>query len=245
MRIRTVAFLISMVATAPVESQVMTRIERPIGLRVLGTILQGVTPNSGQQGQKNISVSLSGLGTHFAQGTSVADFGPGITLASPLTVTSATTATAVVNVDPAAATGYRNVTVSTGAESVTLSNGFAVAFSPDQFGKSCALASTLSFMGRGMSAVAYGRLNMAGVEDWFVVSFAPGASLTVTLKDVQPASDFDISAYSSCGTPIAATSGGIKSLVFPDSGPHTVRLRISATALDILHPGFTLGIAGN
>ena len=212
----------------------------------MAKLLQGVTPNSAQQGQKNISVSLSGLGTHFAQGTTVADFGAGITLASPPTVTSATTATVVLNVDPAAATGYHNVTVSTGLESVTLSNGFAVAFPPDPYGKSCGAASTLSFIGKGMSMLVNGRLNVAGVEDWFAVSFVSGASLTVTLKDVQPASDFDITAYSNCAsTPVAATSGGIKSFVLPDSGPHTVWLRVRATAWDIVHPGFSLSIAAN
>jgi hypothetical protein len=43
-----------------------------------------------------------------------------------LTINSATTATAVLNIDAAAATGTRNVTVTTGAEVVTLNNGFTV-----------------------------------------------------------------------------------------------------------------------
>jgi hypothetical protein len=43
-----------------------------------------------------------------------------------LTINSATTATAVLNIDAAAAAGTRNVTVTTGAEVVTLNNGFTV-----------------------------------------------------------------------------------------------------------------------
>jgi len=41
-----------------------------------------VSPNSGQQGQQNLSVSLTGQNTHFAQGTTTASFGTGITVVS-------------------------------------------------------------------------------------------------------------------------------------------------------------------
>src|SRR6267142_1196265 len=88
-------------------------------------VLQTVNPNTGQQGQQNLSVNLTAQFTHFVQGTTTASFGTGITVAS-LTVSSATTATAVLNIDPAAGTGTRNVTLTTGAEVVTLSNGFTV-----------------------------------------------------------------------------------------------------------------------
>ena len=47
-------------------------------------------------------------------------------MASPLTINSATSATAVLNIDPAAATGARNVTLTTNAEVATLTNGFTV-----------------------------------------------------------------------------------------------------------------------
>ena len=88
-------------------------------------VLISLTPNTGQQGQQNLSVNLTGQFTHFVQGTTTASFGAGITVAS-LTVNSATTATAVLNIDPAAATATRNITLTTGAEVVTLSNGFTV-----------------------------------------------------------------------------------------------------------------------
>src|SRR6202158_1025985 len=88
-------------------------------------VLQTVNPNTGQQGQTNESVNLTGQFTHWVQGTSTASFGAGITVAS-LTVNTATTATAVVNIDATAAAGARNVSVTTGAEVVTLTNGFTV-----------------------------------------------------------------------------------------------------------------------
>jgi hypothetical protein len=87
--------------------------------------ITSVTPNSGQQGQTIATVALAGQYTHFAQGTSTASFGAGITVNS-LIATDATHATANITIDPAASTGNRNVTVTTGGEIVTLANGFTV-----------------------------------------------------------------------------------------------------------------------
>ena len=84
-----------------------------------------VNPNSGQQGQQNLSVALTGQYTHWAQGTTTASFGAGITVAS-LTVNSPTSATAIVNIDPAATLGASTVTLTTGTEIATLNNGFTV-----------------------------------------------------------------------------------------------------------------------
>ena len=88
-------------------------------------VLTTVNPNTGKQGQQAESVSLTGQFTHWAQGTTTASFGIGITVAK-LTVNSATTATAVLNINPGATTGARNVTVTTGTEVVTLTGGFTV-----------------------------------------------------------------------------------------------------------------------
>jgi RHS repeat-associated protein len=98
----------------------------PNGFNVSGAqVLTKVSPNTGQQGQQNVSVVLTGQFTHFLQGTTTASFGAGITVAS-LTVSSATSATAVVNISATAAAGAHNVTVTTGAEVITLANGFTV-----------------------------------------------------------------------------------------------------------------------
>ena len=93
---------------------------------VAGTpVLTQVNPNTGQQGLSNLAVAISGQFTHFVQGTTTAAFGAGITVAS-LTVNSATSATAVLNIDSAAAIGARSVTLTTNAEVATLGNGFMV-----------------------------------------------------------------------------------------------------------------------
>ncbi len=84
-----------------------------------------VSPNTGAQGASSLPVALTGQFTHWVQGTSVAAFGSGITVNS-LTVTSATTATAVISISPTATTGAKTVTATTGTEVVTLANGFSV-----------------------------------------------------------------------------------------------------------------------
>jgi RHS repeat-associated protein len=84
-----------------------------------------LSPNTGQQGQQNLQITITGQSTHFVQGMTTASFGAGITVAS-LTINSATTATVVLNIDPTAAPGARNVTFTTGAEVATLNNGFTI-----------------------------------------------------------------------------------------------------------------------
>jgi hypothetical protein len=67
--------------------------------------ISAISPADGMQGQQNESVSLTGQFTHWVQGATTASFGAGITVAT-LTINSATTATAVLNID--AARGHRN-----------------------------------------------------------------------------------------------------------------------------------------
>ena len=74
--------------------------------------LPAITPNSVLVGAQNFTVILSGESTHFQQGVSTADFGNGVTIAS-LTVTSPTSATAVLNVAPTVSPGARYVRVTT------------------------------------------------------------------------------------------------------------------------------------
>ena len=88
-------------------------------------VITQVNPNTGQQGQSNLNVAVSGQYTHFVQGTTTASFGAGITLNS-VTVADSTHVTVNLSVDAMATLGNRNVTLTTGSEVVTLSNGFAV-----------------------------------------------------------------------------------------------------------------------
>src|SRR6185295_19467683 len=68
--------------------------------------------------------------THFADGVTTASFGPGVTVNS-VTVTDPTHATAHVHVDTNAAVGYRDVVLTTNAESAVLLNGFYVSDFPN------------------------------------------------------------------------------------------------------------------
>ncbi|HEY1239985.1 MAG TPA: hypothetical protein VGF16_05480, partial [Bryobacteraceae bacterium] len=87
--------------------------------------LTSVQPNSGPQGQQNLQVMITGKYSHFTQGITTADFGAGVTVQS-LAINSLTSATAILDIDPAAVLGPRTVTLSTGAESLKLTNGFTV-----------------------------------------------------------------------------------------------------------------------
>lgn len=88
-------------------------------------VLASITPNSGLQGQQNLSVAIGGQFTQFAQGTTIAYFGEGIGVVS-LTVTSATTASAILTIGSNAAPGSRRVSMTTGTEAATLADGFTV-----------------------------------------------------------------------------------------------------------------------
>src|SRR5205085_4762046 len=59
-----------------------------------------VSPNAGQQGQQNESVSLTGQFTHWVAGTTTASFGAGITVAT-LTINSASRAAAALEIESA------------------------------------------------------------------------------------------------------------------------------------------------
>ena len=100
----------------------------PVVLTVAGSSviaqLNSVTPNTGVQGQ-TLNVAITGQNTHFSQGTTGVSFGADVT-ANSVTVTSATTLTANVSIGNSATLGSRTVTVTTGAEAVSLASGFTV-----------------------------------------------------------------------------------------------------------------------
>ncbi|MFN7938833.1 MAG: hypothetical protein U0R19_36225 [Bryobacteraceae bacterium] len=100
--------------------------------------LTSVTPASATQGQ-SLTVAIAATGTNFVQGSTLANFGPGIATGGaaenafgPVTVTSPTTATATIVINPAAATGPRTVILRTGATDASLANGFTVNGAPAQ-----------------------------------------------------------------------------------------------------------------
>ncbi|MGH9605831.1 MAG: Ig-like domain-containing protein [Terracidiphilus sp.] len=90
-----------------------------------GAQLTAVNPPTGAQGATNLNVTLTGLYTGFVNGTSVANFGAGITVNST-TVSSATSATANITISDGAALGSRNVSVTTGGQVASITGGFSV-----------------------------------------------------------------------------------------------------------------------
>jgi hypothetical protein len=94
--------------------------------------LLSLSPNSANAAL-SLPVVITGQYTSFVQGVTVASFGPAVSVggaaegqAGPVTVTSATTATAQITIDPAGPFGLVTVTVSTGNEQASLSDGFEI-----------------------------------------------------------------------------------------------------------------------
>jgi hypothetical protein len=95
--------------------------------------LLAAVPTSQVQGWTG-TVALTGVFTHFAGGNcspncSTVSFGAGVTVNS-VTVQNAASLQADITVQPTAALGYRNVSVTTGSEAVSLVNGFQVTTGP-------------------------------------------------------------------------------------------------------------------
>jgi hypothetical protein len=100
------------------------------------TILS-VNPNGAPQGSSGNSVTITGSLTNWVQGQSELILGAGVTVAN-LTITSPTTATAVIGVSPTAPVGGNSVIMITGSEydsgtgfSVTPSAAFISAVGPN------------------------------------------------------------------------------------------------------------------
>ncbi len=104
------------IATIPVGFVVTTGAGLPFSV---------INPNSGSQGTVGLLVDVQGTGTHFAQGTTTANFGDGVTVTNIL-VNTLTDMTVTLSVDPLARTGGRMVTVVTGGEFAAAANGFTV-----------------------------------------------------------------------------------------------------------------------
>jgi len=92
--------------------------------------LSGANPNSGVQGQSNLSITLTG--TNFLAAPTCS-FGAGVTVNS-CNYNSPTQIVANVSIDINAATGTRNITVTnTDGQSAILANGFTVNVNPNPF----------------------------------------------------------------------------------------------------------------
>jgi Big-like domain-containing protein/ASPM-SPD-2-Hydin domain-containing protein len=89
-----------------------------------GAQLSVVSPPTGTQGT-TLNVNLTGVFTSFVNGTSVANFGSGITVNST-TVSSSTAAVANITISQTASIGSRTVSVTTGGQVASITGGFSV-----------------------------------------------------------------------------------------------------------------------
>lgn len=88
-------------------------------------IISTIAPNSGNPGQ-TLTVTITGLNTNFVNGVSVVSFSDiGITVNS-VNVTSLTSLTANISIDPSASLTFRDVLVTTGGEVATALGAFQV-----------------------------------------------------------------------------------------------------------------------
>ncbi len=119
--------------------------------------LASINPSSGAVGTI-LTVVIAGVNTNFVQGQTLATFGPGISVggspfgqAGTVTVSSPTSATAQVTIDPSAALGARTVTVATGAQTASLNSAFTVLAPPAPLGP---LSITSTLPGNGDTNVS-------------------------------------------------------------------------------------------
>ncbi len=89
-----------------------------------GPAIASWTVSVAHQNEVNVPVTITGLYTHFTNASSIS-YGPGVTVSS-ISAASPTILTALISIDPAAATGSRVVTVTSGSEVVSLDNGLII-----------------------------------------------------------------------------------------------------------------------
>jgi len=134
-----VPFTVTNGAAATARTVYVTTGAQQLSLANAFTVLAGtpnvtqILPNIGVPGSTNLTVNITGTFTNWVNGTTTANFGAGIAVNGSaegadgiIHVTGATTATATLTIDAAAALGARNVTVTTGAQVLTVNNGFTV-----------------------------------------------------------------------------------------------------------------------
>lgn len=117
--------------TAPLPAQVVVEVSgegasSPVAFTINPPpSLASVSPGNALRGATNVNVVLTGVFTAFRPGLTTASFGPGITVNS-LVVMSTTQATANISIAQNATVGQRAVSVSTGAQFLTLASAFEI-----------------------------------------------------------------------------------------------------------------------
>ena len=154
--------------------------------------ITSVAPNSGLQGG-TLDVVITGQNTNFVQGQTTANFGLSIVV-NTLTVASATSATANISIHPTASTGARDLTVATGSEIVTRTDGFSVTtgsaaiaqISPGsgQQGQSLSvdITGTATHFSQGLTSVTLNKAGSVGAIDVLDVIVNSPTSITAQLS---------------------------------------------------------------
>ncbi|MGA9977890.1 MAG: Ig-like domain-containing protein [Candidatus Sulfotelmatobacter sp.] len=206
--------------------------------------LLAVVPSSGAQGVTE-TVNLTGQFTDFVNGTTTANFGAGITVNS-VTVSSATAAAANVTVQPTATLGPRNVSVTTGAQVVSLNNAFQVTVGPAAIlsltpatggqGNSLSVLVTGSQtnFASGVTTAAFGGgISVTGIS----VTDALHATVNITIPTSTAVGAYDVSLTT--GGEVATILGGFTvtsgsaslSVVSPPTGTQGTTLNVDLTGV--------------
>lgn len=197
------------------------------------------------QGQ-TVNIPITGSFTNFRKGITRANFGPGISVggapagtSGPVTVTDSLHAVASIQVTSGAAAGLRDVTVATGAESVTSSPGIQISpagtpvIRPFLSANMLALEKVGGSVAVTVSAVAYdGNGN--------TINPMPAFTISVALADGSPAptraysvsgSAVTFTQYNSYAITVTATIGGqsVSGVSAVDVGPPPVQSGFGAT----------------
>ena len=197
---------------------------------------------AGSQGQASCSWDLAQMGSSAVSSATVppasAVAGANPAGGAPASARVAVSATAAP-VAPAAATG----TIAGGA-AATRDAGAGGTAATTPIPHVCSRAGDkVVNLTRGQDASVAGLIEGPVMLDWITVRFNPGTSVHVTLSGEDAGgSEFQVRAYGDCATPLAAATAGsgVKTLDFPDSGPHTIVLRIHAKPYDAARSSYTL-----
>jgi hypothetical protein len=205
--------------------------------------LSNVVPSSGAAGQ-SLDVEITGVGTHFTAASQVSFSGGGIQVTS-VDALSGTRLRASLDISPSAATGNREVTVTTGAEVATGSGLFRVeavpfTLTPDT-GRQGEVLAQVTVVGGGIDFSGSTSASLGqGVS---VGAVQVQAADRIVLTDVQIALDAlvglrDLTVATGAGARTLADAFGVL------QGPATRLVSASPPRADRGHPGMPFSLVG-
>ena len=207
-------------------------------------LMLSVVSASGAQGQTE-TVTITGALTHFATGTSSASFGAGIVVNS-VTASSSTSLQVNLTVQPTAALGLRNVSVTTGSEVVSLANAFNVTVGPAAISnlnpasgaqytaETVVITGSQTNFANGATTAAFGGGILA---TGIVVNSATQAAVNISIPPTTPVGSYNVSLTT--GGEVATILGGFTvtvgapqlSSVVPSTGPQASTSNVNITGL--------------